>query len=151
MMRLDDGAVRLDNGARLVVLEDSKAPQVAMAVAVRAGVLEEGPVAGLSALVVRAMGRESDTRSAVLFRADAEGSGAFGVDGDRQLAVAWVVAEPDPVDVARAARLLLLDTIARPVLSAEGLALARRRLAREQAIGAVSWIDGLARRARRRA
>ncbi len=102
-------------------------------------------------MVARSLGRESETRSAALLRSDAEGNGAFGVEGNDRWVDAWVVSDPDPVDIARAARLLLLDTMVRPSIGVETVAEARRRLIRDSVVSALSWIDRLAGRARRRA
>lgn len=142
---------RLDNGTTLVVVPEPNAPVVSLAACVRAGALEEGNEPGIAALLTRCLGRESEARSSLLLQADVDAFGGFGAEYDGETIAAWVVSDPDPVEVARAAQTLLLNTLARPRFTEETLAVARAQQRRDLVLRRENFTVELLARLRNRA
>lgn len=130
-MRRAPETFRLDNGTTLVVVPEPAALVVSLAAAVRVGTADEGPSAGVASLLSRVLGREAEGRTAALLQADVDAFGGFGTEYDGEAISAWVVSDPDPVEVARAAQTLLLNAVAKPRFTDAAVSAARLQQRRD--------------------
>ncbi len=117
---------RLPDGTRLQIVSETNTESVGMAVHVRIDDHESGGRDGLCAMAARCLGKESGSRTRTLLRGEIESGSGFGVDLDPFGIEAWVGSPADPAEIARAARLLLLDTLANPIFAPDTVAAARK-------------------------
>ncbi|MFY7953158.1 MAG: M16 family metallopeptidase [Armatimonadaceae bacterium] len=124
----------LPDGTRIVVVPEPAADAVGMAVHVRVTDADAEGRDGMCSLAAECLGKETPSRTGTLLRGAVESSVGFGVDCDPWGVSLWAGSRAESTEIARTARLLVLDTLANPTFSAENLANARAALGRRAAL-----------------
>lgn len=126
--------LRLDNGAKLVVLYDAQATTVVAEAFFAVGLADEQRKNGINALIARLWTNESESRDAALIEHDIAKLGAIGTSLSHDWVELWGVSAANDYDQGELLRAMLTQLVAAPRFSTEFLADGKADVARAAAI-----------------